>query len=58
MPLPAQLAAALKAQMKVFPPVEVTLAWAKPDGETKTFRFLFVDQKGRAYNRSVFNMGD
>lgn len=44
--------------MKEFPPVEVTLPWAKPDGEPKTFRLLFVDQKGRAYNRSVFNMGD
>jgi hypothetical protein len=41
-----------------FPPVEVTLPWGKPDGEPKTFRLLFVDRKGRAYNRSVFNMGD
>ncbi|GAA2772452.1 hypothetical protein GCM10010521_58230 [Streptomyces rameus] len=57
-PLPAQFAAALKAHMKEFRPVEVTLPWAKPDGEPKTFRLLFVDQKGRAYNRSVFNMGD
>jgi integrase len=43
--------------MKEFPPVEVTLPWAKPDGQPKTFRLLFVDQKGRACNRSVFNMG-
>jgi hypothetical protein len=57
-PLPAQLAATLKAHMKEFPPVAVTLPWAKPDGEPKTFRLLFVDQKKRAYNRSVFNMGD
>jgi integrase len=57
-PLPAQLAAALKAHMKEFPPVEVTLPWGKPDGEPKTFCLLFVDKKGRAYNRSVFNMGD
>ncbi|WP_234341748.1 tyrosine-type recombinase/integrase [Streptomyces sp. NRRL S-646] len=57
-PLSAQLAAALKAHMKEFPPVEVTLPWGKPDGEPKTFRLLFVDKKGRAYNRSVFNMGD
>jgi integrase len=40
-PLPAQLAAALKAH----PPVAVTLPWAKPDGESKTFRLLFVDKK-------------
>ncbi|MER5839717.1 tyrosine-type recombinase/integrase [Streptomyces prasinus] len=56
-PLPAQLAAVLKTHMKDFPPVEVTLPWAKPDGEPKTFRLLFVDEKDRAYNRSVFNMG-
>ncbi|GHI05785.1 hypothetical protein Scel_41060 [Streptomyces cellostaticus] len=57
-PLPAQLAAALKVHMKEFPPAEVSLPWVKPDGEPKTFRLLFVDAKGRAYNRSVFNMGD
>lgn len=57
MPLLAQLAAALKAHIKEFPPVAVTLPWAKPDGEPKTFRLLFVDEKSRAYNRSVFNMG-
>lgn len=57
-PLPAQLAVAVKAHMKEFPAVEVTLPWAKPDGEPKTFHLLFVDAKERAYNRSVFNMGD
>jgi hypothetical protein len=58
-PLPAQLAAALKAHMKEFPPVAVAVARprAKPDGEPKTVRLLFVDEKSRAYNRSVFNMG-
>nr|WP_234382042.1 site-specific integrase [Streptomyces dysideae] len=56
-PLSAQLASALKAHMKEFPPVEVTLPWAKPDGEPKTFRLLFVDKKSGAYNRSVLNMG-
>jgi integrase len=34
-PLLAQLAATLKTQMKEFPPVAVTLPWAKPDGELK-----------------------
>lgn len=43
--------------MKTFPPVAVTLPWAKADGEPKTVRLLFVDDKSRAYNRSVFNMG-
>ncbi|MFI7410927.1 tyrosine-type recombinase/integrase [Streptomyces sp. NPDC049627] len=57
-PLSALLAAALKAHMKEFPPVDVALPWGKPDGEPKTFRLLFVDKKRRAYNRSVFNMGD
>ena len=56
-PLSAQLATALKGHMRRFPPTAVTLPWAKPDGEPKTFRLLFVDEKGRAYNRSVFNMG-
>lgn len=57
-PLSAQLAAALRAHMKEFPPVDVILPWGKPDGEPKTFRLLFADKKGRAYSRSVFNMGD
>jgi integrase len=56
-PLPALLAAALKAHIKAFPPVAVTLPWSKPDGDPKTFRLLFADEKDRAYNRSVFNMG-
>ncbi len=56
-PLPAQLAAALKTHVKEFPPAALTLPWAKPDGEPKTFRLLFVDETRRAYNRSVFNMG-
>ncbi|WP_328973033.1 tyrosine-type recombinase/integrase [Streptomyces sp. NBC_00239] len=56
-PLSAQLAAALKVHMKEFSPTAVTLPWGKPDGEPKTFRLLFVDEKGRAYNRSVFNQG-
>ncbi|SCK47754.1 Site-specific recombinase XerD [Streptomyces sp. AmelKG-D3] len=56
-PLSAQLVAALKTHMKTFPSVAVTLPWAKADGEPKTVRLLFVDDKSRAYNRSVFNMG-
>lgn len=44
--------------LREIPPTAVTLPWAKPDGERKTFRLLFVDAKARAYNRSVFNMGD
>jgi integrase len=57
-PLPDQIAVAIKAHMKEFPPVEVTLPWGKPGGEPKSFRLLFIDKKGRACNRSVFNMGD
>ncbi|MEV7871143.1 hypothetical protein AB0P17_34740 [Streptomyces sp. NPDC088124] len=41
-----------------FPPVEITLLWAKPDSEPRTFRLLFVDEKERARNRGAFNMGD
>lgn len=43
--------------MKEFPPVAVTLTWAKPGGEPKSVRLLFADDESRAYNRSVFNMG-
>ncbi|MFK4099625.1 tyrosine-type recombinase/integrase [Streptomyces sp. NPDC019531] len=54
-PLPDALAEALKAHMKEFPPVEVTLPWAEPDGEERTFRLLFTDAQKRAYHRGVFN---
>jgi integrase len=54
-PLPDALAEALKAHMKEFPPVEVTLPWAEPDGEARTFRLLFTDEQKRGYHRSVFN---
>jgi integrase len=54
-PLSDQLAAAINAHMKEYPPVAVTLPWIKPDGEPRTYRLLFTDEQGRAYHRSVFN---
>ncbi len=41
--------------MKDHPPVEVSLPWAEPDGEERTYRLLFTDDQGRAYHRTVFN---
>ncbi|WP_042370268.1 tyrosine-type recombinase/integrase [Streptacidiphilus neutrinimicus] len=57
-PMSRGLALALKAHMKAFPPVEVTLPWDEAEGDPRTLRLLFVDPKGNAYNRSVFNQGD
>ncbi|MGC9537044.1 tyrosine-type recombinase/integrase [Streptomyces sp. UG1] len=54
-PMPEALAEALKAHTKEFPPVEVTLPWAEPDGEKRTFRLLFTDEQARAYHRSIVN---
>ncbi|MBV9024444.1 MAG: site-specific integrase [Streptomycetaceae bacterium] len=57
-PLPAELAKALKAHTKQYPPTKITLPWRVPDGEPRTYRLLFTDAKGKPYNRSVFNQGD
>ncbi|EST30633.1 hypothetical protein M878_18115 [Streptomyces roseochromogenus subsp. oscitans DS 12.976] len=57
-PVHAKATAVSAASRSMAKPASATLPWAKPDGDPKTFRLLFVDAKGRAYNRSVFNMGD
>lgn len=57
-PMPDELARALKAHMKAYPPKEITLPWAKPDGAEKRFRLLFTTDQGKAYHRSVLNEGD
>ncbi len=57
-PLPDELAKALKAHIEKHPPKEITLPWRLPTGDPRTHRLLFTDAKGKAYNRSVFNQGD
>ncbi|MFE2425734.1 tyrosine-type recombinase/integrase [Streptomyces sp. NPDC059373] len=57
-PMSPGVAKELKVHIKEFPPVAITLPWATPDGEPRTYRLLFTDAKGKAYNRSVFNQGD
>ncbi|MFE2425754.1 tyrosine-type recombinase/integrase [Streptomyces sp. NPDC059373] len=44
--------------MVKFSPAAITVPWGTPDGEPRTYRILFTDAKGKAYNRSVFNQGD
>lgn len=56
--MPDELARALKAHMKAYPPKEIALPWAKPDGAEKRFRLLFTTDRGEAYHRSVLNQGD
>jgi integrase len=53
-----EVAKELKAHIKEFPPVTVTLPWGEPDGRLRTYRLLFTDAKGKAYNRSVLKQGD
>ncbi len=57
-PLSPRTAVALRTHLKAFPPTEVTLPWGTESGKPRTLRLVFVDAKGNAYNRSVFNAGD
>jgi integrase len=57
-PVSPGVANELRAHIHAFPPVAVTLPWAEPDGQLRTYRLLFTDAKGKPYNRSVFNQGD
>jgi integrase len=57
-PLSPRTAVALRAHLKSFPSTEVALPWAVEGGKPRTLRLLFVDAKGKPYNRSVFNAGD
>ncbi|MGW6721651.1 tyrosine-type recombinase/integrase [Streptomyces sp. NPDC054995] len=55
-PLSPQVADALQRHLAVFPPVAVTLPWARPDGKPVTKRLLFVRPDGRgAVRRTDFN---
>ncbi|MGB8942557.1 MAG: site-specific integrase [Streptomyces sp.] len=55
-PLPDQIAAALKAHIEEYPPVLVTLPWLRPDGPRVTKPLLFTGPAGDgAMWRTSFN---
>ncbi|MFJ6013273.1 tyrosine-type recombinase/integrase [Streptomyces sp. NPDC092952] len=55
-PLSPQVADALKKHLADFPPLAVTLPWARPDGKPVTKRLLFVRPDGKgAVRRTDFN---
>jgi integrase len=54
-PLAPAVAAAFKAHMERFPPVEITLPWDRPDGEPVTKLLMLTAERGGAARRSDFN---
>ncbi|MBW1599112.1 site-specific integrase [Streptomyces sp. JJ38] len=54
-PLPGPVADALRAHMKRFPPVEITLPWKTADGPMETHRLLFTAPGGGIVWRSELN---
>ncbi|MFI9026940.1 tyrosine-type recombinase/integrase [Streptomyces sp. NPDC053560] len=54
-PLPGPVADALRAHMKQFPPVEITLPWKAPEGEKVTKQLIFVAPGGNHVWRTTLN---
>ncbi|MFG2219557.1 tyrosine-type recombinase/integrase [Streptomyces sp. NPDC048685] len=54
-PLPAPVADALRAHMKQFPPVDVTLPWGTPDGPKVTKSLVFTGPMGNHVWRTSLN---
>ncbi len=54
-PLPGPVADALRAHMKQFPPVEITLPWKTPDGPKVTRRLIFMAPGGNHVWRPNLN---
>ncbi|WP_425829609.1 tyrosine-type recombinase/integrase [Streptomyces fractus] len=54
-PLPGPVADALRAHMKRFPPVEITLPWRKADGPPVTRRIVFTAPRGNHVWRTTLN---
>ncbi|MER7181698.1 site-specific integrase [Streptomyces hyaluromycini] len=54
-PLPAPVADALRAHMKRFPPVEITLPWKVVDGPPVTKRLIFTGPRGGHVWRTSLN---
>ncbi|KUL52300.1 tyrosine-type recombinase/integrase [Streptomyces sp. NRRL S-1521] len=55
-PLPSSVAAALRAHMDAYKPVEITLPWRKPDGPKVSARLLFTNTASGVVWRSNFNI--
>ncbi|MEU6392863.1 site-specific integrase [Streptomyces sp. NPDC046939] len=54
-PLPGPVADALRAHMKLFPPVEITLPWKVADGTPVTKRLIFTGPRGGHVWRTSLN---
>ncbi|WP_329057251.1 site-specific integrase [Streptomyces sp. NBC_01453] len=54
-PLPGPVADALRAHMKRFPPLEVTLPWKTADGPKVTHRIVFTAPRGNHVWRTSLN---
>ncbi|MFC7864758.1 tyrosine-type recombinase/integrase [Streptomyces murinus] len=54
-PLPAPVTDALRAHMKRFPPVEITLPWKVADGPSVTKRLIFTGPRGGHVWRTSLN---
>jgi integrase len=54
-PLPGPVADVLRAHMKQFPPVEITLPWKTPDGPKVTRRLIFMAPGGNHVWRTSLN---
>ncbi|MFD3927422.1 tyrosine-type recombinase/integrase [Streptomyces sp. NPDC058614] len=54
-PLPGPVADALRAHMKQFPPVEITLPWRTADGPKVTKRLIFLAPRGNHVWRTSLN---
>ncbi|MFJ1999191.1 tyrosine-type recombinase/integrase [Streptomyces chartreusis] len=54
-PLPGPVADALRAHMKEFPPVDITLPWRTPDGPKVTKRLIFTALRGNHVWRPSLN---
>lgn len=53
-PLAESVKVVLAEQMRLFPPVEVTLPWVKPDGKPTAVRLFFVNEAGRPVHPATF----
>ncbi|UJB41662.1 tyrosine-type recombinase/integrase [Streptomyces sp. A1-5] len=54
-PLDEDLATLLRAHMRQFPPVEVTLPWLEKGGKLVTVRLMFTTRERKALNKNYFN---
>ncbi len=54
-PLDPEVSAALEEHMKLFPPVDVTLPWLRPDGPKVTHRLVFTNGVDSAIWSQGFN---